>query len=167
MVGSLCIWIQYQMFVTVVSSPSFCSVSDWISSMLRSEHVCHYFLVSDWTLVVPVKTFIFIEKPITASMIIFSLFNLKQWRSWIMLHFTSVKQRILWLSPLGYSYCVNSVHKSFFITVSPVMAYLHRRTWNRSGTHSDSDSKLDGYILLCRPFHIAQARTRIPTPCFA
>ena len=66
------------MFVTAVSSPNFCYVSDWISSMLRSEHVCHYFLVSDWTLVLPVKTFIFIEKPVTASVIIFSLVNLKQ-----------------------------------------------------------------------------------------
>ena len=65
------------MFVTAVSLSNFCSVSDWISSMLRFEYVCQYFLVSDWTLELPVKTFIFIEKPITASIIIFSLFNLK------------------------------------------------------------------------------------------
>ena len=30
----------------------------------------------------------------------------------------------------------------------------------------DSDSKLDGYIVLCRTVHIAQTRTRIPTPYF-
>ena len=35
-----------------------------------------------------------------------------------------------------------------------------------SGTDSDSDSKPNGYILLCRTFHIAQAWTRIPTPHF-
>ena len=36
-----------------------------------------------------------------------------------------------------------------------------------SGTESDSDSKPDGYIVLCRTFHIAQTRTRIPTPYFS
>ena len=31
---------------------------------------------------------------------------------------------------------------------------------------SDSDSKLDDYIVLCRTFHIAQTCTQIPTPYF-
>ena len=35
-----------------------------------------------------------------------------------------------------------------------------------SGTDSDSDSKPDGYIVLCRTFHIAQTRTWIPIPYF-
>ena len=35
-----------------------------------------------------------------------------------------------------------------------------------SSTGSDSDSKLDGYIVLCRTFHIAQTRTQTPTPYF-
>ena len=39
-------------------------------------------------------------------------------------------------------------------------------TETHSGTDSDSDSKLDGYIELCRTFHIAQTLTWIPTPCF-
>ena len=30
----------------------------------------------------------------------------------------------------------------------------------------DFDSKLDGYIVLCRTFHIAQIVTWIPTPYF-
>ena len=34
------------------------------------------------------------------------------------------------------------------------------------GTDSDLDSKPDGYIVQCRTFHIAQTRTRIPTPYF-
>ena len=33
-------------------------------------------------------------------------------------------------------------------------------------TNSDLDSKPDGYIVLCRKFHIAQTRTRIPTLYF-
>ena len=35
-----------------------------------------------------------------------------------------------------------------------------------SGKDSDWDSKLDGYIVLCRTFHIAQIQNRIPTPYF-
>ena len=35
--------------------------------MLRSEHVCHYFLVLDTALELPVNTYIFIEKPVIAS----------------------------------------------------------------------------------------------------
>ena len=31
-------------------------------------------------------------------------------------------------------------------------------------TNSDSDSKPNGYIALCRTFHIAQNQTLIPTP---
>ena len=34
------------------------------------------------------------------------------------------------------------------------------------GMDSDSDSKPDGYIVLCRTFHIAQTWTSIPTPYF-
>ena len=35
-----------------------------------------------------------------------------------------------------------------------------------SSTDSDSDSKLDGYIVLCRTFHIAPTRTQVPAPYF-
>ena len=35
-----------------------------------------------------------------------------------------------------------------------------------SGTDSDSDFKPDGYIVLCRTFHIAQTHTWISTPYF-
>ena len=34
------------------------------------------------------------------------------------------------------------------------------------GNDSDSDSKPNGYIVLCRTFHIAQTGTQIPTPYF-
>ena len=35
-----------------------------------------------------------------------------------------------------------------------------------SSTESDSDSKPNGYIVLCRTLHIAKTLTQIPTPYF-
>ena len=43
---------------------------------------------------------------------------------------------------------------------------MHYGLFTLTEMDSDSDSELDGYIVLCRTFHIAQTRTQTPTPYF-
>ena len=58
------------------------------------------------------------------------------------------------------------VHKSQIVTLVNLSFGSFTLTEIDSGTHSDSDSRLNGYIGLYRTFHIAQTRTWIPTPDF-
>ena len=58
------------------------------------------------------------------------------------------------------------VHKSQTVTLVHLSFGSFTLTEIDSGTHSDSDSRPNGYIGLYRIFHIAQTRTWIPTPDF-
>ena len=72
-------------------------------------------------------------------------------------------QRILWeIAPMArLQRCILKIRARLW--ASSLVAHF---TLPKTDLSTDSDSKLDGYIVLCRTFHIAQTWTQTFTPCF-